>query len=66
MAHVNESDASAAADSTAFRVRAFASPAQATAASAAWDVPSFAPAAPAFAHADDAAQPSSFGAASAR
>jgi len=65
MAHVNESDASAAADSTAFRVRAFASPAAATAATG-WDVPSFAPAAPAFAHADDAAQSSSLGAASAR
>jgi hypothetical protein len=66
MAHVNESDASADADSTAYRVRASVSPAAATAASAAWDMPSFAPTAPAFAHADDAAQPSSFAAASAR
>ncbi len=68
MAHVNESDASAAADSTAFRVRASARAplGVATAASAGWAPPSFGPAAPAYAPADGAVQPSSFEALSAR
>jgi len=66
MAHVNESDASAAADSTAFRVRAsaFAPRGVATAASGGWAPPTFGPAAPA--SADGAVQPSSFEAVSAR
>lgn len=68
MAHVNESDASAAADSTAYRVCAsvFASRGTAAAEPAGWSVQSFAPAAPASAPGDRAALPMAFGAASAR
>jgi hypothetical protein len=67
MAHVNESDASAAADSTAFRVRAPAFPSHGAAAEpAGWSVQSFAPAAPASTPGDRGALPMSFGAASAR
>ena len=68
MAHVNESDASAAADSTAFRVRtsAFASRAMATTAPGGFAVQSFTPAAPAFTSGDGQGMPAAFGMAPAR
>ena len=68
MAHVNESDASAAADSTAFRVRtsAFASRSLATTPPGGYVVPSFAPAAPALASGEGQGLPAGFGMASAR
>jgi hypothetical protein len=67
MAHVNESDASTAADSTAFRMRAPAFASHGTAAApAGWSVQAFAPAAPAATPGDRAALPTSFGAGSAR
>jgi hypothetical protein len=68
MAHVSESDASTAADSTAFRARApaFASHGVAAAEPAGWSLQSFAPPAPASTPGDHAALPMSFGAATAR
>lgn len=68
MAHVTESDASAAADSTAFGVRgsAFASRIAGTAEPTGWGVQSFTPAAPAFASGDGTSLPAAFGAAPAR
>ena len=62
MAHVNESDASASADSTAFGVRgcAFAPRTMQTAVPAAWARQSFTPAAPVFAPRDATGLPASF------
>ena len=70
MAHVNESDASAATDSTAFRVRTSAFVPRGTGtgvgASPGWAVQASTPAAPASAPADGTVTPASFEAASAR
>jgi hypothetical protein len=68
MAHVNESDASASADSTAFQVRApgFVPRSVASAVPAGWVAPAFTPGAPSFASGDGTVVPASFGAASAR